>query len=168
MSLRRGMYAWPERYRRVALNPAVVANALLSPSYLSGLWAMGWHGLIPEMVTVYTSVSSRGVRRFENALGVFEYRHVKRELFFGYEEVEWEAARVCVALPEKALLDYWHLTSGEWTAERMEAMRFQFVQRVSTARLAEYAVRAASPRLERAAHVWRLWAAEQQEGAVNV
>ncbi len=168
LSLRRGMYAWPERYRKTALNPAVAANALLRPSYLSGLWAMGWYGLIPEMVTVYTSVSSRGVRRFENELGVFEYRHVKRELFFGYEAVAMEGSRVLVALPEKALLDYWHLSPGEWTAERLEAMRFQFVSRISTERLAEFAVRAASPRLERAVKVWRVWAEQQEEGTVNL
>ena len=27
-----------------------------------------------------------------------------------------------VAQPEKALLDHWHLTAGEWTSERLEGL----------------------------------------------
>ena len=55
--LRRGMYALADRYRRVRVPPATLANALYVPSYLSGLWALGFYGLIPEAVPVYTSPS---------------------------------------------------------------------------------------------------------------
>ena len=67
LPLRRGMYAWPPAYRRVPLNPAVLANALLAPSYLSGAWALGFWGLIPEQVVTYTSVTARGPRRWRRA-----------------------------------------------------------------------------------------------------
>ena len=39
--LRRGMYTFVDRYRRVPVSPATLANALYSPSYISGLWASG-------------------------------------------------------------------------------------------------------------------------------
>ena len=55
--LRRGMYALADRYRRVPVPPATLANALYFPSYLSGHWALGFYGLIPEAVPVYTSPS---------------------------------------------------------------------------------------------------------------
>ena len=55
----RGMYTFADRYRRVPVSPAALANALYSPSYVSGLWALGFYGLIPEGVSSYTSVTTR-------------------------------------------------------------------------------------------------------------
>ena len=47
--LRRGMYAFADRYRRTAVSPAALANALYSPSYISGLWALAFVGLIRDV-----------------------------------------------------------------------------------------------------------------------
>ncbi len=166
--LKRGMYAWPESHRREPLNPAALANALHAPSYLSGLWALGLYGLIPEQVVTYTSVTSRVPRRFANKAGTYEYRHVKAEAFFGCQAVEVDGAKVQVATPEKALLDTWHLAKGPWTPERMEAMRFQNIDVVRPRRLAQFARRFDSPRLLAAVRVWRNLAAETEEGTVEL
>ena len=166
--LRRGMYAWPPAHRRVPLNPAELANALLTPSYLSGLWALGFHGLIPEQVVVYTSVTARGPRRFENQAGTFEYRHVKPEAFFGYRRVEIDGAKAQVAVPEKALLDFWHLSKGLWTPERMAEMRFQNFSVVKPRRLRQYALQFRSPRLIHAVQTWTAAAREAEDGTVSL
>jgi hypothetical protein len=63
--LRRGMYTLADRYRHVPVPPATLANALCFPSYLSGLWALSFYGLIPEAVPVHTSVTTRGPADFE-------------------------------------------------------------------------------------------------------
>lgn len=168
LSLRRGMYAWPEPYRRVPLNPAELANALQRPSYLSGIWALGYYELIPEKVVTYTSVTSRTPRRFRNGGGVFEYRHIKPAFFFGYVTIELDGRRVLVAEPEKALLDLWHLSKGEWSVERMDEMRFQYFDAVRPKRLEEYARRFDSPRLLAAVRVWRAAAKEAKEGTVTL
>ena len=55
------------------------ANALHAPSYLSGPWALSFYGVIPESVPVYTSVTTRTPREYENPFGVFSYRNVKRK-----------------------------------------------------------------------------------------
>ena len=162
------MYAWPKPYRRVPLNPVALANALHRPSYLSGLWALGFHGLIPEKVVTYTSVTTLAPRRFENEAGVFEYRHIKRNAFFGYMSVEIAGSRVLLAEPEKALLDFWHLSKGRWTEERMTEMRFQNTDTVRTKRLEQYARKYNSPRLLDAAHLWRTVAVESEEGTVTL
>lgn len=168
LSLRRGMYAWPPAHRRVPLNPAALANALLTPSYLSGLWALGFYGLIPEQVVTYTSVTSRGPRRFENQAGIFEYRHIKPEAFFGCQGMEIDGVKVQVATPEKALLDTWHLSPGPWTAERMTEMRFQNFDVVKLRRLLEAAEKFRSPRLTHAVQVWNALAREADEGTVTL
>jgi hypothetical protein len=69
ISLRRGGYAFSAQHRKRDPNPAELANRILSPSYLSTQWAMGFHGLIPEKVVVYTSITSRGTKIFVNDFG---------------------------------------------------------------------------------------------------
>ncbi|MCK4415039.1 MAG: hypothetical protein KAY32_16025 [Candidatus Eisenbacteria sp.] len=165
--LRRGMYALARRYSRAPVNPAELANHLYRPSYLSREWALGFHGLIPEMVVVYTSVTPRVPRRFENALGHFEYRHIKQDAFFGYSGVEIQGRKVMLADPEKALLDFWHLSKGPWTMERMSEMRPQNYEGLDQERLGRYAMRYGSPRLVRAMTMWRELAEFEQEGTVE-
>ncbi len=156
LSLRRGLYAFPEHNCGRKVNPAELANRLLTPSYLSRHWALGFFGLIPESVTTYTSVTSRTPCRFNNMFGAFRYQHVKRQAFFGYRPYKIEGRTVLMAEPEKALLDLWHLEKGAWTAARMEAMRFQNVELVDAQKLRDYAERYASSRLTVAALVWSM------------
>jgi predicted transcriptional regulator of viral defense system len=168
IGLRRGMYTLPDTYRRATLTPAALANQLYHPSYLSGLWALGFHDMIPEGVVWLTSVTPRVPRRFENPFGVFDYRHIKQDCFFGYQMVTYGGQEILVAEPEKALLDHWHLTAGEWTEERIEEMRYQHVNKVTEAKLRLYADRFRSPRLLRAAQRWLKLAGEAEKGTVTL
>ena len=109
--LRRGVYALADRARKIPLDPALLAQHLCRPSYLSGLWALGFHDMIPERVVLHTSVTTRLPARFENACGSFEYRHIKPSSFFGHEQVPYGGGSLLVAHPEKALCDHWHLSA---------------------------------------------------------
>jgi predicted transcriptional regulator of viral defense system len=168
IGLRRGMYTLAEMYRHAPLTAAALANQLYRPSYLSGLWALGYHDLIPERVVWLTSVTSRVPRRFENPFGIFDYRNIKQDCFLGYRTVAHGGAEVLVAEPEKALLDHWHLTPGEWTTERLEEMRYQHVAMVGADRLRDYAGRFQSPRLDRAVQRWLELAVEAERGTVTL
>ncbi|MBN1863437.1 MAG: hypothetical protein JW808_00905 [Victivallales bacterium] len=119
------MYAFGSDFRKTDVNPAELANLLYFPSYLSTSWALGFFGLIPEKVVVYTSITSRDPKTFRNAFGHFRYRHVKRDFFFGYRTVEVGGRKVLLAEPEKALLDFWYLEKGDWGESRLEEMRLQ-------------------------------------------
>ena len=166
--LRRGMYALAEPYRRAPTVPAALARHLYTPSYLSGLWALGYYDLIPERVVWLTSVTTRVPRRFENPFGVFDYRNIKRDAFFGYRTATRAGIEVQVAEPEKALLDHWHLTAGEWTTERLAEMRYQNTQGIDAPRLQAFASRFRSPRLDRAVQRWLRLAKEEAEGTVTL
>jgi hypothetical protein len=162
------MYTLSNTYRRVPVTPAVLANALYRPSYLSGLWALGHYDLILERVIRFTSVTPRAPRRFENPFGVFDYRNIKQNGFFGFASAGVGEQKFLVAEPEKALLDHWHLTEGEWTSERLEEMRYQHVARVDVERLRLYAQRFRSPRLDRAVKRWLQLASGAEEGTVTL
>ena len=166
--LRRGMYTFVDRYRRVPVSPATLANVLYSPSYISGLWALGFFGLIPEGVSAYTSVTTRTPRRFDNPFGAFRYTAIKRSFFFGYRTVSIAGAEVVLATAEKALLDLFHLSSGEWNRPRMIEMRFQQTGMVDRRRLQAYAQRMGKPRILRAVQVWRECCDAREEDGVEL
>ena len=168
IGLRRGMYTLPGAYRCGPLSPETLANQLYRPSYLSGLWALGYYDMIPERVVLLTSVTPRVPRRFENPFGVFEYRCVKQDAFFGYVTVRSRGRDVLVATPEKALLDHWRLAPGEWTPARLAEMRYQHRDRVAEAQLRAFADRLGSPRLLRAVDRWIQLTAEDEEGTVTL
>jgi len=164
LSLRRGMYAWPELYRKAPLSAPSLANVLCTPSYLSGLWALGFYGLIPEKVVTFTSATTRVPRTFQNALGTFRYSHLKTGFFWGTQRLEIDGTPVLIALPEKALLDHWHLHLGEWTPQRLEEMRYQNLDGLDLQRLQTMAERFGLPRLLRATARFLDLAEEQETG----
>ncbi|MFH1476137.1 MAG: hypothetical protein ABIH24_01405 [Verrucomicrobiota bacterium] len=163
-SLRRGMYALGEPYRKVNPNPAMLANRIYTPSYLSFHWALGYYGLIPEKVVLYTSATPRGPRLFKNEFGSFQYKHIKPDYFAGYQTIALDGQKVLIALPEKALLDLWHIEHGEWTTERMVSMRFQNFEMVSLKKLRKYVEMFHSRRLVRAVKNWRTYVKAEMKG----
>ena len=166
IGLRRGMYTLPDTYRRVSLSSARLANQLYRPSYLSGLWALGYYDMIPERVVWLTSVTPRVPRCFENPFGTFDYRNIKQMAFFGYVTVQYGGREILVAEPEKALLDYWHLSPGEWNQARLEEMRYQHDAQANKDKLRAYADRFQSPRLCRAVERWLTTTANEEKGTV--
>lgn len=162
--LRRGLYALAEPYRQVPLHGPALCGVLYRPSYLSCEWAMSFYGLIPEAVPVYTCVTSRVPRRFENEIGAFQYRNVKQELFFGYEPVLLAGRRVLVATPYKAVFDFLHLSTGEWTLPRVGELRLSATNSFDPDKLTALAQEHGGPRERRAAAFFSqvLFAMEQE------
>lgn len=105
--LKNGLYAYRRDMEKI--RGEEVAFLLCQPSYLSLETALAWYGFIPEIVHAFTSVTSRVTRSFENPFGRFIYRHVKRELLWGYTEMRSAHGLYLLAEPEKALLDYLYL-----------------------------------------------------------
>jgi len=168
LPLRRGLYAFPDRYRASGIHAAELANMLYTPSYLSTHWALGYYGLIPEYVAQFTSVTSRKTKAFENVFGTFRYQHIKISSIFGYRPFEINSRKVLLAEPEKALLDLWHLEQGEWDENRMAEMRFQGFGIVDAEKLQRYAARFESPRLSKATEVFLMFAKTEMEGVVQL
>jgi len=166
--LRRGMYALAEEYRRADIQPAELANHIYSPSCLSLQWALSYYGLIPEMTVLYTSVSTRQTKRFQNDFGAFAYRRLKPGVFFGYRRVEMDGHGIMMAEPEKALLDFWYLEPGRWKEERMLEMRFQNVEILNMERLAKFANIWAMPKLDEAVQTFKNVVIAETEGAVEL
>jgi predicted transcriptional regulator of viral defense system len=162
--LKRGFYAFSEPYLTRPLNPLQLAQALYAPSYVSELWALSWYGIIPEKVTLITSVTTRVTRTFKNILGEYRYRTIDRRFFHSWQTEEILSEKVRIATPEKALLDLWYLEKGEWTVERMESMRFE--PRLIDAEKLYALAQNYPPRLIRAVKSWVIYAEQTAKGEI--
>lgn len=88
-----------------------IANKLLEPSYLSLEYALRHYSLIPEMVFMLTSITTRKTKQIETSIANFKYQAVKEDLFFGYKIIEIGGVSYKIAEPEKTLLDFLYLRS---------------------------------------------------------
>lgn len=103
----RGIYAF-------VLNPPdkfETANYLYKPSYISFETALSYHGIIPETVYTITSATTKPFKEFNVQEQSYQYRHIKKELFFGYTPTRTRGKILLIADKEKALLDYLYFSS---------------------------------------------------------
>ncbi len=121
--LKNGIYIVNKERKNIP--PPHIAFRLYQPSYLSLEWVLFNTGLIPEVVNNYTSVTNRTGGRYNNKMGNFIYRHVKKDLFFGYYKEFKDGFPYLVAYPEKALVDFLYLNSRNLDSqEDVEELRF--------------------------------------------
>jgi len=149
--LRRGLYTLAPPYQKVKPHPFLVANRLSRGSYVSLQSALAHCGLIPEYVPTVTSVTTTRPGRRETPLGIFEFRHLKPDLFFGYRRLDLgEGQAAFVATPEKALLDLIYLTPGGDAPEYLRELRLQNLDRLDLDALRRMAERFNRPKMARA------------------
>ena len=108
LQLKKGVYVFSDTYRKITPSRRFIANYLVLPSYLSLEYALGYYDLIPEKVTVYSSLTTKKTQTFTNALGRFDYCSVKESLFFGFTKAVSVNQEFFIALPEKAILDFFY------------------------------------------------------------
>lgn len=151
LQLRRGLYALAPPYQKVKPHPFLVANHIVRPSYVSLQSALAHHGMIPEYVPVVTSVTTSRPGMWNTALGDFEYRHIKKELFFGYHMEDLAGGQTAlVATPEKALLDLLYLQPGSDRPAYLQELRLENLESLDLDSLKGLAEDANSPKLRRA------------------
>lgn len=108
--LKRGLYTLGSQEGGIPLSRLLVANQLLSPSYVSLEYALSFYGLIPEKAEEVTSVTTHKTSVFKNNLGVFRYQHIKATGFKGFLQISDENRfPIWIAEREKALVDLFYL-----------------------------------------------------------
>lgn len=152
--LRRGLYTLAPPYRKEIPHPFLVANRLVSASYVSLQAALAYYSLIPEHVPAVTSVTTRRPGEWQTPLGHFIFRHIQPELFFGFErQPVADQQYAYIATPEKALLDLIYLHPDGDSLAYLESLRLQNLDRLNVARLRHVAAQTNKPKLRRAARL---------------
>ncbi len=145
IQLKRGVYALAEPFRKISIYEPYAASVLKKPSYLSLEKALEYYNMIPEAVSVYTSVTTKRPGKFTCRMGVFDYRHIKTSLFWGYKSITVNNQTGFVATPEKALLDFFYLKRLRITFEYLKELRLQNLNMINLGILFEYGQRFKKP-----------------------
>jgi predicted transcriptional regulator of viral defense system len=103
MTLKRGLYLFTDK----KVDKVEIARYLYSPCYISLEYALNLYGLIPDVPFAITLITPKTTRKFNTVFGQFIYRSIKKEVFFGFDEV------TLIAEKEKSLTDYLYLNSSQ-------------------------------------------------------
>ena len=147
----KGWYTLAGPYRRVTLDLFVVACAIRPGTYVSTHSALLYHGLIPEHVPETTCVTTGRPVTIETPFGRIRYRHIKREAFWGYEEIRQGSQSCFVAKAEKALLDLIYLTPGASDRNYIHELRLDRLDGLDIGLVTSMAHRFGNPKLREAA-----------------
>ena len=148
--LRRGLYTLAPPFQKTAPHPFLVANRMVSGSYVSLQSALAYHGLIPEYVPVTTSVTTQRHGEWKTPVGHFTYRHIQVTLFFGYQYTKVnDGQHAFVASPEKALLDLVYLQPDGDDLAYLESLRLQNLDQLRVDELLHIADVIDRPKLRR-------------------
>jgi len=154
--LRQGYYTFPE-YRSKPDYPLFFANRIYRPSYVSLHTALSFYGIIPEAVLQITSVTSLKTAYFQNDIGEYQYRSLRKELMFGYDmKPVSEGKSLLLAQPEKALLDLLYLYPFYKTTEEMKELRLDedfLLEELDLQRLQDYSSKYKSKALQKRVHL---------------
>lgn len=88
------------------LSLELIANRLLTPSYVSMSTALRYYGVIPEAIYLTQSMTTKEPREYETPVGRFVFTRMKKDVFnIGIRNVEENGYSFLIASPEKALCD---------------------------------------------------------------
>lgn len=159
LQLRREVYLLRKPYVSSSAHPFAAANTLKKASYVSLQSALAHYGMIPEFVPVTTSVTTGRPEECDTPMGRFQFRHIKTDRFFGFEEVEIAPQQlVLIASPSKALVDLLYLTPHSNNPDYLRQLRLHEPEGFDRDALESVVERMGSLKVKRAIRrIIRLW-----------
>ncbi len=104
--LKKGLYVANMEGSGSPLCRELIANHLYGPSYVGGVYALRYYGLIPETVHSVTSFTTKHSRCFQNPTGIYQYRNCWDDYFhLGIRMETINGMSFLIASKEKALCD---------------------------------------------------------------
>lgn len=91
----------------------LLASYFDESSYVSLESALSYYNLIPEYPYAVTSATIKKTKKIKTDYGIFIYRKIKKELFFGFEVITEDSCLYRLATPEKAIFDFIYSNQDE-------------------------------------------------------
>ncbi|MCF6340016.1 MAG: hypothetical protein L3J10_04585 [Sulfurimonas sp.] len=124
-TLKRGLYLHISPFSQSSISKEIIANTMLSPSYISFDYALSYHGLIPESVFDVTSATTKRSKSFKTENGTFSFMHVKKELFsIGLTIKSTKNGNFLIATKAKALCDKVYYTKDIQITSKKSMINF--------------------------------------------
>lgn len=120
-TLKRGLYLHKSPFNKTFISKEIIANTLLSPSYISFDYALYYYGLIPESVHDITSATTKRSKNFKTNTGTYSFKQVKKEIYpLGIKIESSKNGNFIIATKEKALCDKIYYTKDiQITSKKM-------------------------------------------------
>ena len=112
VALKKGVYMhlrFFEQHRQDAAFAPAVSAILLPQSYLSLEYVLQQHGILTEITYPVTAITIKNTRTIVNSLGTFVYRHIRPDLYQGFQIMEAYGVPYAQASVAKALFDTLYL-----------------------------------------------------------
>ncbi len=110
-SLKKGLYLHTSPFVYDLYSKELIANTLLSPSYITFDYALYFYSLIPESVHEVSSATTKRSKEFQNKTGSYTYKQIKKELYpIGLTFEKTKKGNFLIATKEKALCDKVYFT----------------------------------------------------------
>lgn len=87
----------------------VIANSLVSESYVSLSYALNYYQMFDQYDKTITSVSLKNSKKYNFDNHTYNFSKVKKDLYFGFVEKRENGKIIKIAEAEKALIDYLYL-----------------------------------------------------------
>ncbi len=124
-NLKKGLYLHTSPFLNNIYSREIIANILLSPSYISFDYALSFYNLIPESVYDVSSATTKRSKEFENCTGKYSYKQVKKELYpIGLTIEKSKSGNFLIATKEKALCDKVYYTKNVKITNKQEMRDF--------------------------------------------
>lgn len=120
--LKRGLYETDKN-----MNPLLLANHIVSPSYISFETALSYYKMIPETVYQITSASfnKQKAKTFTNQFGTFTYNDIPKSVYSDAIIINTDTDNgFIIATKEKAILDMLYKTKPINSITNMEKLLF--------------------------------------------
>jgi len=86
-----------------------LANILYPPSYLSLEYVLSEHNILSESSYNFILITKNKTKKFSNKMGLFDYHHIKDDLFTGFRTIKINNFLIYKASVAKALFDFLYL-----------------------------------------------------------
>lgn len=109
IKLKRGLYISSNYYQNCKNKEeylAFLSSLLAYPSYISKETVLNQYGILTESVFGFSAITQGNTKNFITKVGNFSFSHIKKELFTGYKEQDFNGKKYYIASLAKALFDY--------------------------------------------------------------
>ena len=107
LPVKKGLYVFGPRANAVPYSKEILANLIYGPSYISKEYALAYYGMIPERVSLVTSMTNKRKKYFNTPIGDYSYQYINNFRYStGITQIHVDQTRtVLFATKEKALAD---------------------------------------------------------------
>lgn len=142
--LKRGLYVVITNISTLGVSDVseyVISQVLNKDSYVSFENALQYYSMFDQMLLSIDGVTDKRARKYQVQNMQYRFFHMKKELYFGFTQVQVGGKVVSMAEREKALLDMLYFRSNTLTASLvLEKMR-EYQRDINFTKLKDYAKR---------------------------